>query len=349
LVTIFKNALMITGFVFVMMLVIEYFNVLTYGVWQKRLLNSKRGQYVFAAFLGLTPGCLGSFASATMCSHQMLTIGAVVTTMIVTSGDESFVMLAMIPSKAVFIWAGLFFIGIFVGFFTDILLGKYISRIPFKCEGLEVHKEERLRNYSIAEIFRQWKECSLARGVLFGVLLFFIFAIITGHLGHQNGFYNMSYTNHWNWMNITMLIAALAALYIISTVPDHFLEDHLWKHVFIKHIPQVFLWTFGAILVIHVLGEHLHLENIFMQGRWIILVIACLTGIIPESGPHLIFLTLYVQGNIPISILLANSIVQDGHGMLPLLASSRRMFFIIKGINFAAGLLVGGIALALGF
>jgi len=160
LIDIFKNALMITGFVFVMILVIEYFNVLTYGVWQKRLSKSRWGQYVLAAFLGLTPGCLGSFASATMCSHQMLTIGAVVTTMIVTSGDESFIMLAMIPSKAVFIWAGMFCIGIFVGVFTDIFLGKYISRIPFKCEGLEVHKEERLRNYSMTEIFRQWKKCS---------------------------------------------------------------------------------------------------------------------------------------------------------------------------------------------
>jgi len=45
---------------------------------------------------------------------------------------------------------------------------------------------------------------------------------------------------------------------------------------------------------------------------------------------------------------LANSIVQDGHGSLPLLAESRRGFFIIKAINLAVGLFVGLIGLAFG-
>ncbi len=35
------HALMITGFVFVMMLVIEYLNVLTQGVWQRGLQGSR--------------------------------------------------------------------------------------------------------------------------------------------------------------------------------------------------------------------------------------------------------------------------------------------------------------------
>ena len=383
MVSIFKNTLMITGFVFVMMLVIEYFNVLTSGVWKRRLSENRWGQYLLAAVLGIIPGCLGSFTAVTMCSHQMLTIGAVVTTMIVTSGDESFIMLSMIPKQAVLMWVGMFFIGIFAGVFTDFLLGKYFSRIPFKCEGLEVHKEERLIGYSRSEILRQWKECSLARGILVGILMFFVIAVIYGQLGqhdhihkdetqtqyhieqllehdaeysdtdptenhseaseeHQNG------DNRWGWMQITMLIVSLAALFIVSTVPEHFMEEHLWKHVFIKHIPQIFLWTFGAILVIHILTEHLHLEHLIMQGRWIILLIACLLGLIPASGPHFVFVMLYAQGTIPISILLANSIVQDGHGMLPMLAASRRMFIFIKVINLIVGLLVGGIALILG-
>lgn len=62
---------------------------------------------------------------------------------------------------------------------------------------------------------------------------------------------------------------------------------------------------------------------------------------IPESGPHLIFLTLYAQGAVPFSVLLASSILQDGHGMLPLLADSRLDFLRIKAINFSVGLLLG--------
>ena len=77
------------------------------------------------------------------------------------------------------------------------------------------------------------------------------------------------------------------------------------------------------------------------ENRFIVLLVACLVGLIPESGPHLIFLTLFVEKTIPFSIFLASSIVQDGHGMLPLLAESRWDFLQIKAINFVVGLLLG--------
>jgi len=72
-----------------------------------------------------------------------------------------------------------------------------------------------------------------------------------------------------------------------------------------------------------------------------VLLVACLVGLVPESGPHLVFLTLFTQGAVPFSVLLASSVVQDGHGMLPLLADSRLDFFRIKAINFVVGILLG--------
>ena len=76
---------------------------------------------------------------------------------------------------------------------------------------------------------------------------------------------------------------------------------------------------------------------------------ASLLGIIPESGPHLLFVTLFDQGNVPISTLVASSIVQDGHGMLPLFAYSWRDFLAVKGINLLVGILVGALLLGLGW
>ena len=77
-----------------------------------------------------------------------------------------------------------------------------------------------------------------------------------------------------------------------------------------------------------------------------ILLVACLIGLIPESGPHLLFLTLFVENIIPFSTFLASSIVQDGHGMLPLLAKSRRDFLKVKAINLLVGFLTGFIGYA---
>jgi len=109
------------------------------------------------------------------------------------------------------------------------------------------------------------------------------------------------------------------------------------------------LWTLGALVALHLLTSRRDLGESLDKGRWLLLLAACLLGLVPESGPHLIFVTLYAQGTIPLSILLASSIVQDGHGMLPMLAHSRKAFLGIKAVNLVAGLLVGGAALAAGW
>jgi hypothetical protein len=81
----------------------------------------------------------------------------------------------------------------------------------------------------------------------------------------------------------------------------------------------------------------------------IVLVIALLVGLIPQSGPHIIFITMFANGLLPFSILLANSVVQDGHGAMPLLAESGRSFFILKGIKLLIGILIGVSGMILGF
>jgi hypothetical protein len=80
-----------------------------------------------------------------------------------------------------------------------------------------------------------------------------------------------------------------------------------------------------------------------------VLVVAVLVGIIPESGPHLIFVTLFFEGSIPFSILFASSISQDGHGMLPMLAESKRGFIVVKLINMTVAMGVGLVFYYFGF
>jgi hypothetical protein len=46
-------------------------------------------------------------------------------------------------------------------------------------------------------------------------------------------------------------------------------------------------------------------------------------------------------------VLLASSIVQDGHGMLPMLAHSRRAFVAVKLVNCVVGLVAGATAVFL--
>jgi len=162
---------------------------------------------------------------------------------------------------------------------------------------------------------------------------------------HDHGF-------EWSSENILFLVLSLLTLFIVLTVNDHFLEKHLWEHVIKKHFIKVFAWTFGALLVLALLNHFANIEQ-WVDGNnyamFVVLLIAVAIGIIPESGPHYIFILLFIQGTIPFSILLANSIVQDGHGALPLLADSKRTFVYIKAINVFVGLLVGVLGLLAGF
>ncbi len=332
-----QHALMITGFVFVMMLVVEYVNVLTQGSWQEAVTRRKWGQYLLAAGLGAMPGCLGAFAVVAMYSHGAISLGAVVATMIATSGDESFVMLAIIPKMALAIFAVLFVLGIVSGALTDALFAPKKLRIEPSNHSLELHDEPTCECFPRGRILQQWRECSASRGILSTVLGIFVLSLILGWVGPPA----------WNWIRVTILLVSVIGLFIVLTVPDHFLHEHLWEHVARRHVPRIFAWTYAALLVMVVLTQHLHLEESMQQGHWIILLFACLVGLIPESGPHLIFVTLYAQGSIPFSILLASSIVQDGHGMLPVLADSRRQFVVIKSVNFVVGAVVGALLMAL--
>ena len=69
--------------------------------------------------------------------------------------------------------------------------------------------------------------------------------------------------------------------------------------------------------------------------------IAALIGVIPESGPHLIFVLLYAHNPATFPALLASCISQDGHASIPLLAESKRSFLWAKTINCAVALIAG--------
>jgi len=131
---------------------------------------------------------------------------------------------------------------------------------------------------------------------------------------------------------------------------SHYLREHVWEHVIKQHALKLFLYAFGTLLVLGVLNHFVDLQAIMEHNawtKWLLLFIAVGVGFLPVSGPHLIFVMLFLQGNIPFAVLLANSIAQNGHAGIPLMAQSKRNFLIMKGITMTLGLLIGGLAFSL--
>jgi len=144
---------------------------------------------------------------------------------------------------------------------------------------------------------------------------------------------------------IVFIAGSIGSMFIIAIVPDHFLEDHIYKHIIKKHLLRIFLWTFGALLLVHILENYLDITSWIQDNPLGILTLATLVGIIPESGPHMVFVTMYAKQIVPFAILLASSISQDGHGTLPLLAVSRKVFIYLKLINVIITFIIGFVLL----
>lgn len=128
----------------------------------------------------------------------------------------------------------------------------------------------------------------------------------------------------------------------------HYFKDHIWTHIIKGHLVRIFLWTFGALLVVEYAMTLVNLQSITSDYKFLLLILAALIGLIPESGPHLIFVMLFANGLIPFSILFTSSVVQDGHGLLPMLSYSVKDSVLVKIFNLGFGLLIGLILYVIG-
>jgi len=373
LLPIIKQSLTITVFVLVMMLVVEYITVQTKGRWSSSFSKNPWLQILLSALLGIIPGCLGAFAVVSMYVHRTIGFAALVTALIATSGDEAFIMFSVMPSTALKIVLATFIISIIVGLVLNMIFKekKFVGRT---LNHKFLHKEEpECVCYEKTTIFPQTLKMIWQRAVIVIFGLSFLGLLIFAGTGHNHGLEIINTNTHekhidihehehhdhekeeiekekshkWGWEKITFFIVTLIGLFISLTVPDHFLKKHLWGHVIKKHFWRLLLWTLGAFLVLHFFNQFIDVKDWIEGNIYLVILIAALIGIIPESGPHIIFISMYVSGALPdeglqaFAILLTSSIVQDGHGSIPLLAESGKSFIFAKIINVIVGLFVG--------
>ena len=359
------NSWLITSLVMVMMIMIEYVNVASAGRWFGRLQGSPLRQVMAGSLLGLIPGCIGGFAAVSLYSHGIISLGALVAAMISSSGDEAFVMLAMIPSQALALFGILFVLALICGLLTDFIFRRHPLRVSC-VPGFEIHeanKGEFPRIFRLSS-YRVMRSAGWERIVLIAGILLFAFSVFTGILEHEHvgdaasaaaglpaavsaddahaGSLPFNFLSE-RWMNVLFAVLSLFVALQVAASSEHFVREHLWRHVICKHALKTFLWTAGALAVISVGMHYVNVEDWLRDNTYYLLILAALVGMIPESGPHMIFIFLFAGGNVPFSVLLTSSMSQDGHTSLPLLASSTRSFVVAKVINAVFAIAVGSV------
>lgn len=395
---IFQQVLIITAFVLGMMMIIEFVNVKTGGLWSKRLQASPWIQIILGAVMGIIPGCLGTYTVVSLYIHRVVNFPAMMATLIATAGDESFFMFSLFPGKALIITAVLFVLAIAAGGILQMTMkNKFIGLteksfplheghdICHHHDGDETHD---IRHHSIKDNF---KNLTFVRALLLTMCVTILALILGGVIDGQHQLnmlmggrseeavvesfgvehhhdaemitgeelcqhehcecegHHHDHGGEADWIRYTLIVMFLIIMVVVVVADEHFLEEHLWEHVIKVHLPKIVLWTLCVVVGLTVINNFIDIQGVVSKNPYIVLAAALLIGLVPQSGPHLIFVLLFVQGSIPMSILLASSIVQDGHGALPLLAESRKAFFLSKGISMIIGLAVGLAGLLLGF
>jgi len=345
-----KETSLITSLVLVIMLIIEYINVGSKGHLFGPLQNRKWLQYIVGVLACAVPGCVGPIMISTLFLHEMVGAGALVASMVITFGDEAFVLYATDPKSALLLTACLIAIGIPLGLISERFIGKKLLA-PAQQKHFKVHNDDHCHSHASSGIkMPRFSEMSFERALLLlghGLILLGIFNGVFDH-AHAGHAEELSEGFHLGWEQISFLVLTLFSLFIVSTVPQHFLEEHLWQHLIRKHFLRVLLWTFGALMLVELLTHGMHLEAWIETNKNYVLLLAVLIGVIPQSGPHLIFIALFMNGTIPFSILLVNSIVQEGHGALPLFAESKKNFFLLKLIKASVAIPLGYFLLNMG-
>ena len=336
-----RAAVLITGMVVIMMMMIESLNIGSEGRFFRRLKGSGFGQIIVSALLGWIPGCMGGFASVSLFSHGMISFGALVAMMIATAGDEAFVMLTLFPGKALLISGVTLIVGILAGVLID-YAGPRLGIKPYTlnaCGELHLHKEDARPSHS----HKRGRSFSWRRVILFAGTALYIAALALGYLGDAEE----SEESHGlgilseDWMNMVFAALSVVMLAVAALGSDHFVEEHLWHHVIARHVPKIFAWTLGVLVLLGFITQTVDISSWISANVPLMILLAALIGIIPESGPHLIFVTLFAAGVIPAPVLVASCISQDGHASLPLLAESKGAFLRAKAVNCVAALAVG--------
>lgn len=350
---IFYESLMISGLVIVMMLILEYLHIRTRGQWFTKLQTSGFSQVLLGATLGAIPGCFGAYASVSLFTHHIIGLPALAASFIATYGDETFLLMSAHPAYGIFLSLLLFVLAILVGSIMLLIMKKNTQPIIH----YQIHTNEHccIVENQQASIIKNLRNISFERFLMLLSLVIFTIAMLYSATHHHHDHHSDDHHSNLfffeTWMQYVFIGATLITMFFIARVPDHFLREHLWEHIFKKHALKIFIWIFFTLLAVSILLHYTSLVYFVRQKDayvWLALS-AILIGFIPQSGPHFIFITLYLTNTIPFSILLMNSIVQEGHGGLPLIAESKTTFIFIKILKIALAVAAGMAGYLIGF
>jgi hypothetical protein len=326
------------------------------------------------AVLGAVPGCGGAIVVLPLYLRREVSFGTVVATMTATMGDSSFVLLAADPRLAVTVHGGLVVVGAVTGALVD-----RVGITPRPRPDPEVAVAEAARAVAPAAAVagpaappvgltgrpqgRAGSGGTEVRPRPWGAIGFWAL-LLAGFVVAVPTVLQLVPPSRFDLaglptVTVIGVLGAAASILITAATRRGTHLDHAARPVAVRprevlvetatETARIATWVIVAFVGYELLIAGTGWDLAALPSAGVLAVLAgALLGLIPGCGPQLVLTGLWVQGAIPLSVLAANALSQDGDALIPLLAADRRAAVLASVITVVPGLAVGWGLLALG-
>ena len=299
-------------------------------------LRANRGkQVLIAATLGVLPGCGGAIMVTTQYVRGSMSFGGVVAVLVATMGDAAFLLLAKEPAIAALVFATCYSAGIATGYLVNLVHGTRFLEVPFGSR--DVEEELIVENQLLSPLYRIWM-AFFVPGAIAGIMLAFQLdpaALSQRFLG----------------VDLITPLAVLAAvlsllMWMLNPISDFRLFTSCERSLERRVCDTTNFVTFWVIVgfVGYALAADvfaLDIKSLFDAWTPLLPLIALLVGFIPGCGPQIVVTTMYLNGLLPLSALMANAISNDGDALFPAIVAAPKAAIIATLYSAVPALIIG--------
>lgn len=283
------------------------------------LASSQRYQVLFAAFMGVLPGCGGAIIVMTQFVKGQVSFGALVAVLTATMGDAAILLMVSSPRSAAIVLSISFVVGVVTGYCVD-----RVHADGFMRPGMPVSAPTPRSPVEQPRIG--------LGGYLWKRLLFpsTAVALLIAFQCDVDALFRLPAGT----VSVVGTLAAMLVLMAWALSPAHAPRSSCdgpgSERVLIQRVADdttfVLCWVIAGFLSFELLLMLTAVDlSVLLSGAPSLVILgAILIGLVPGCGPQILTTTLYLSGSIPLSAQLGNAISNDGDALFPALALAPR-------------------------
>tara|TARA_Y100001934_G_C12370503_1_gene786020 strand:- start:975 stop:2081 length:1107 start_codon:yes stop_codon:yes gene_type:complete len=313
---------------------------------------------IIGSFLGAIPGCGATIVVASLYKNKKISFGGLFATFISTLGEGSFVLLG--ASNEVDVLGNLkayVTITIF-GLISGVVFG-YLSDILGFRSNSENNQENNIKDQRIRPQQNTLASIFIENVGFYTIIVMAIFLAPGSIMALWGGSIDIISSLTY-WVSVMLTVICMIFYFVSRFIykrHDCYSDMNDMKSTTLHSIldvalvvTYVFIGLFLTNYIIDILVGAERFDAWMTSSTYVVVLLAAIIGMTPGCGGMIAVAVAFIEiPNFPMAALIAAAIATSGDGIFPLLAENKKDGFIVSIFGLVIALIVGYVALALGF